>query len=1266
MLARARDTRRTIPVVVHLDLDCFYCQVEHRRLGIPVSEPLVVRQWNLAIAVNYAARRLGIKRGDLCTVLEKKFPNLHIIHVDLLHLVNDSTSSSSLSPCSSSSSIACSSSPCSSSSSTSCSSSPCSSSSSTSCSSSSSLSRSSVVSPGLNGEGLDGGDLSGERHGLGRGKEGEEQMPSATVSPAFSPRREKGATSSIPAHVPSRPDTDKVSLERYRLASDEVLSIIVEQYPCVERASIDEVFIDLSNQVADILSPFFQRLELNRSSFPSSLSSSVPSCSTERLNETEDGRREGIGLGGASSPPSSAGRGRPDGLDLTSQAALLREWLDGKGKAEVRAELGALLPELLDDQVYVHLAAVPRTRPPATPQRSLPGNAMPFHGLGRNTPSSVCPRVSPPSASSPSPSSFQSSPSSLPPHPSPLPAAHSSLSPSLSACSSSSSVAGEAASRRVAGFGGPLPPDDVDLLIDVCGGETRRKLDFSLEALWLLVGGVLLLRLRNLVKLRSQFTMSGAVARSKFLAKTASAKFKPDRQVLVPSELAADFLGPLELRDLRGFRGKRGRRIAAAFPDKPRVKDLREIPFDHLVTKLGREEAESLSNVLKGDLEGEGVKANLRVKSMLAFKAFPPGAADPVQLAMNRGGLADWLSGLCLELFRRAEQEFSAYKRAPKTLTVYYRTGPPWFQQLSRSGPLSPRRKALAAPTLEEIQRATLAALLRLSRDCGARLPPCVKIGLAVSDFENAELEATPRITQFFQVGVSERLKHRRGAAAQDAEPRGGAVVPKQQGVEAHTGTRDGGDRRVSGRANVFSVKPAGGGEAVEAGDGAETARRSDVRAEVETEGVVVDSFLAAEKRAEATPELEGVSTVELTPGKQSRSSSEASGSFRLLPTSPLPANASKGLSRRNERTSERDCKSEDAAKGAGDDGEAEEDGEDGEGRRPAQSPQRDEAYADRGSCSSEEDERSKEESSKPDSEMHSPLHTRGVSLDVVYVSDPSQEEAKANKVCLVSTVSSAEDHRADSGDRTLEGREEDGEHGGDGQEARVSGTDGGKKVESERGSVAVSICHPRNAVVSPGLLGVIGSPPRSQDASGAGREAEPAEDAWQETLPVVSDEDKRDAETIPVSSDSEVAIEDEAEERAGSGDEAVLLLSRSPSLSPASARSSSPACSLARAAPKSPRGDLVLCHQCKSLVPLSEVQVHLDEHMAAFVFQETNPKCLPSTASQAVAQVEASQSQRVRERMRREQQLLEEENQLTLDAFLRRQLFAKKRRVDF
>ena len=49
-------------VIIHLDVDCFYAQVEHRRLSIPTSEPLAVQQWDVVVAVNYVARERGVKR----------------------------------------------------------------------------------------------------------------------------------------------------------------------------------------------------------------------------------------------------------------------------------------------------------------------------------------------------------------------------------------------------------------------------------------------------------------------------------------------------------------------------------------------------------------------------------------------------------------------------------------------------------------------------------------------------------------------------------------------------------------------------------------------------------------------------------------------------------------------------------------------------------------------------------------------------------------------------------------------------------------------------------------------------------------------------------------------------------------------------------------------------------------------------------------------------------------------------------------------------
>ena len=51
-------------VVLHLDMDAFYASVEAKRLGVdPMEVPVGVVQWDGLIAVSYAARPRGVKRG---------------------------------------------------------------------------------------------------------------------------------------------------------------------------------------------------------------------------------------------------------------------------------------------------------------------------------------------------------------------------------------------------------------------------------------------------------------------------------------------------------------------------------------------------------------------------------------------------------------------------------------------------------------------------------------------------------------------------------------------------------------------------------------------------------------------------------------------------------------------------------------------------------------------------------------------------------------------------------------------------------------------------------------------------------------------------------------------------------------------------------------------------------------------------------------------------------------------------------------------------
>ena len=74
----ARDPLRVIALC---DSDAFYAACEQVRLGIDPSHPLVVRQWDALIAVNYPARKFGITRMIHWRDAMKKCPELIIVHV---------------------------------------------------------------------------------------------------------------------------------------------------------------------------------------------------------------------------------------------------------------------------------------------------------------------------------------------------------------------------------------------------------------------------------------------------------------------------------------------------------------------------------------------------------------------------------------------------------------------------------------------------------------------------------------------------------------------------------------------------------------------------------------------------------------------------------------------------------------------------------------------------------------------------------------------------------------------------------------------------------------------------------------------------------------------------------------------------------------------------------------------------------------------------------------------------------------------------------
>eukprot|EP01029_Cantina_marsupialis_P012038 TRINITY_DN2659_c0_g1_i2.p1 TRINITY_DN2659_c0_g1~~TRINITY_DN2659_c0_g1_i2.p1 ORF type:complete len:315 (+),score=58.36 TRINITY_DN2659_c0_g1_i2:148-1092(+) len=71
-------------LILHIDMDAFYCSVEVARLGLNPEQPAAVSQWGALIAVNYAARAAGIKKQDNVRNAKQLCPYINLIHVETI------------------------------------------------------------------------------------------------------------------------------------------------------------------------------------------------------------------------------------------------------------------------------------------------------------------------------------------------------------------------------------------------------------------------------------------------------------------------------------------------------------------------------------------------------------------------------------------------------------------------------------------------------------------------------------------------------------------------------------------------------------------------------------------------------------------------------------------------------------------------------------------------------------------------------------------------------------------------------------------------------------------------------------------------------------------------------------------------------------------------------------------------------------------------------------------------------------------------------
>lgn len=77
---KTKSFKSKLSIIGHVDLNAFFAQVEQVRLNLSINDPVVCVQWQAVIAVNYAARKYGIKRMDSIETCKKKCPHLVLAH----------------------------------------------------------------------------------------------------------------------------------------------------------------------------------------------------------------------------------------------------------------------------------------------------------------------------------------------------------------------------------------------------------------------------------------------------------------------------------------------------------------------------------------------------------------------------------------------------------------------------------------------------------------------------------------------------------------------------------------------------------------------------------------------------------------------------------------------------------------------------------------------------------------------------------------------------------------------------------------------------------------------------------------------------------------------------------------------------------------------------------------------------------------------------------------------------------------------------------
>ena len=217
-------------------------------------------------------------------------------------------------------------------------------------------------------------------------------------------------------------------------------------------------------------------------------------------------------------------------------------------------------------------------------------------------------------------------------------------------------------------------------------------------------------KLRERVRTEIGLPVSVGVASSKFLAKVASARAKPDGLVVVMPGSELDFLHPLPVEAMWGVGAVTARHLREY--GVATIGELAEIPVTSLSAALGPGAGRAL-HALSWNHDPRPVRSGRRAGSVGSQQALGRGLTDPDELAVVVLGLAD-----------RIGRRLRAKNRHGSTVSVRIRFPGP--RNVSRS-------HTLASPTSSTMALSNLGIAL-VDRAVAGETDPVTLVGMSVSN----------------------------------------------------------------------------------------------------------------------------------------------------------------------------------------------------------------------------------------------------------------------------------------------------------------------------------------------------------------------------------------------------------------------------------------------------------------------------------------------------------------------------------------------------